>query len=65
MLIGLTTHFSTSNLSPRETSHGPENLISLTINSDYIPTTPYKLLCADKVIIIFSIQSDPLLLMRA
>jgi hypothetical protein len=25
------------------------------------PATPYKLLCADKVIIILSIQSDPLL----
>jgi hypothetical protein len=39
--------------------------VSLKINLDYSSRTPYKLLCVDKVTIVFSIQSDPLLLTRA
>jgi hypothetical protein len=64
MFMGLKNHFTMENLSPRETDHGLSTCI-LDSNFDYIPSTPYKLLCADKVIIGFSIQFDRLLFMRA
>jgi hypothetical protein len=62
---GSDNHSTTTNLSPRETAHGLSTRLFDNETLDYNPTTPYKLLCADKVIIGFSIQSDPLLLTRA
>jgi hypothetical protein len=61
---GSDNHFSIANLSPRETTHGlSTRLLNSKLGLQH--STPYKILCANKVIIIFSIQSDPLLLMRA
>jgi hypothetical protein len=60
---GFDKQFSTANLSPRETSHGLLTCL-LDSNYDYIPSTPYKIICVDKVIIGFSIQFDPLFLTR-
>jgi len=61
---GSSNHSTTTNLSPKEISHGPSTRFFDNETLNATPTTPYKLIVADKVIIEFFIQFDPLLFTR-